>query len=220
MLNPALSLGELYMDGAADRNQRRALRPARVGRTQHRQLQGAPWIKALDKARVGVSPPAPAQRPPARQAQHRASHYDLDERLYGLFLDSDRQYSCAYFEYPGKSLDDAQTAKNATLPPSSCREWRDGARHRLRVWRPWALPRARRWRACNRGYLLESSSQSRPSGRVRRAWPIRSNFNCRIIAMSARLSTASSRLACSSTSASIGTTSSSPKSEVCSRTMG
>ena len=33
------------------------------------------------------------------------------QRLYDLFLDSDRQYSCAYFEYPGQSLDDAQTAK-------------------------------------------------------------------------------------------------------------
>ena len=39
------------------------------------------------------------------------AHYDLDARLYDLFLDADRQYSCAYFEYPGQSLDDAQTAK-------------------------------------------------------------------------------------------------------------
>ena len=31
--------------------------------------------------------------------------------LYELFLDSDRQYSCAYFEHPGQSLDDAQRAK-------------------------------------------------------------------------------------------------------------
>jgi cyclopropane-fatty-acyl-phospholipid synthase len=40
-----------------------------------------------------------------------AHHYDLDERLYGLFLDADRQYSCAYFERPDQSLDDAQLAK-------------------------------------------------------------------------------------------------------------
>ena len=40
-----------------------------------------------------------------------AHHYDLDERLYRLFLDSDRQYSCAYFEHPDQSLEDAQLAK-------------------------------------------------------------------------------------------------------------
>jgi cyclopropane-fatty-acyl-phospholipid synthase len=38
-------------------------------------------------------------------------HYDLDGRLYDLILDSDRQYSCAYFEASGQSLDDAQLAK-------------------------------------------------------------------------------------------------------------
>src|SRR6185437_12565942 len=44
-----------------------------------------------------------------------AAHYDLNERFYSLFLDSDRQYSCAYFEFPGQSLDDAQTAKRRHL---------------------------------------------------------------------------------------------------------
>jgi cyclopropane-fatty-acyl-phospholipid synthase len=40
-----------------------------------------------------------------------AHHYDLDGRLYSLFLDSDKQYSCAYFERPDMTLDDAQLAK-------------------------------------------------------------------------------------------------------------
>jgi cyclopropane-fatty-acyl-phospholipid synthase len=44
-----------------------------------------------------------------------AHHYDLDGRLYSLFLDSDRQYSCAYFETPEDSLDDAQLAKKRHL---------------------------------------------------------------------------------------------------------
>jgi cyclopropane-fatty-acyl-phospholipid synthase len=44
-----------------------------------------------------------------------AHHYDLDARLYSLFLDSDRQYSCSYFETPGQSLDDAQLAKKRHL---------------------------------------------------------------------------------------------------------
>jgi cyclopropane-fatty-acyl-phospholipid synthase len=40
-----------------------------------------------------------------------AHHYDLDSRLYRLFLDPDMQYSCAYFEQPDQSLTDAQLAK-------------------------------------------------------------------------------------------------------------
>ncbi|MCD2181152.1 SAM-dependent methyltransferase [Rhizobium sp. GN54] len=38
-------------------------------------------------------------------------HYDLTGALYDLFLDEDKQYSCAYFETPEQSLDDAQLAK-------------------------------------------------------------------------------------------------------------
>jgi len=44
-----------------------------------------------------------------------AHHYDLDGRLYSLFLDGDQQYSCAYFERPDQSLDDAQLAKKRHL---------------------------------------------------------------------------------------------------------
>ena len=40
-----------------------------------------------------------------------AHHYDLDEKLFSLFLDEDWQYSCAYFNPPGISLDEAQIAK-------------------------------------------------------------------------------------------------------------
>ena len=56
------------------------------------------------------------QRNPKPKAQRNvAHHYDLDERLYSLFLDADRQYSCGYFEAPGQSLDDAQLAKKRHL---------------------------------------------------------------------------------------------------------
>jgi cyclopropane-fatty-acyl-phospholipid synthase len=44
-----------------------------------------------------------------------AHHYDLDARLYSLFLDSDLQYSCGYFDHPGATLDDAQLAKKRHL---------------------------------------------------------------------------------------------------------
>jgi cyclopropane-fatty-acyl-phospholipid synthase len=46
-----------------------------------------------------------------RSRRNVAHHYDLDDRLYALFLDADWQYSCAYFESPEQSLDDAQLAK-------------------------------------------------------------------------------------------------------------
>jgi cyclopropane-fatty-acyl-phospholipid synthase len=53
---------------------------------------------------------------PRRRARHNvAHHYDLDGRLYSLFLDADRQYSCGYFESPEQSLDDAQIAKKRHL---------------------------------------------------------------------------------------------------------
>ncbi len=52
---------------------------------------------------------------PARSKRNVAHHYDLDGRLYGLFLDADRQYSCAYFEHPEQSLEDAQLAKKRHL---------------------------------------------------------------------------------------------------------
>jgi cyclopropane-fatty-acyl-phospholipid synthase len=38
-------------------------------------------------------------------------HYDLSGRLYDLFLDEDRQYSCAYYPTPETRLDQAQLAK-------------------------------------------------------------------------------------------------------------
>ena len=50
-----------------------------------------------------------------RARRNVAHHYDLDGRLYSLYLDADQQYSCAYFEQPGQSLDDAQLAKKRHL---------------------------------------------------------------------------------------------------------
>jgi cyclopropane-fatty-acyl-phospholipid synthase len=44
-----------------------------------------------------------------------AHHYDLSDRLYDLFLDADRQYSCAYFTDPANSLEQAQADKKAHI---------------------------------------------------------------------------------------------------------
>ncbi|UIJ45298.1 cyclopropane-fatty-acyl-phospholipid synthase family protein [Sphingomonas cannabina] len=50
-----------------------------------------------------------------RSKRNVAHHYDLDDRLYDLFLDRDRQYSCAYFTDPSNSLDQAQEDKKAHI---------------------------------------------------------------------------------------------------------
>ncbi|PHQ68011.1 MAG: SAM-dependent methyltransferase [Sneathiella sp.] len=49
--------------------------------------------------------------PRSRSLNNVAHHYDLSDELYELFLDSNRQYSCAYFERPNDSLEQAQLQK-------------------------------------------------------------------------------------------------------------
>ncbi len=66
-----------------------------------RQAQAAAWFDQLNFAR--------------RSKRNVAHHYDLDDRLYDLFLDPHRQYSCAYFDTPEMSLEAAQEAKLAHI---------------------------------------------------------------------------------------------------------
>ena len=49
--------------------------------------------------------------PLSRARRNAAHHYDLSDQLYELFLDRDRQYSCAYFRDGGGDLDTAQLDK-------------------------------------------------------------------------------------------------------------
>ena len=114
MVNPALALGELYMDGRVVVTKGGLYEFLELGARNLAEFEDQPWAKALNKARMAVR--GLHQRNHRRNARRNvASHYDLDQRLYNLFLDSDRQYSCAYFEYPGQSLDDAQLAKKRHL---------------------------------------------------------------------------------------------------------
>src|SRR3546814_12377048 len=55
-----------------------------------------------------------------RSKQNVAHHYDLSDRLYDLFLDADRQYSCAYFTDRDNSLEQAQTDKKAHIAAKLC----------------------------------------------------------------------------------------------------
>ena len=49
-----------------------------------------------------------------------AHHYDLNGRLYSLFLDRDRQYSCAYFPRGDETLEEAQIAKKRHIAAKLC----------------------------------------------------------------------------------------------------
>jgi cyclopropane-fatty-acyl-phospholipid synthase len=65
---------------------------------------------AAHAVRRGLSVLAPRQTP-GRAHKNIAHHYDLDEAFYRLFLDDDLQYTCAYFERPDVTLEQAQLAK-------------------------------------------------------------------------------------------------------------
>ena len=46
-----------------------------------------------------------------KSKQNVAHHYDISEKLYDLFLDLNRQYSCAYFKNESDTLEEAQNNK-------------------------------------------------------------------------------------------------------------
>jgi cyclopropane-fatty-acyl-phospholipid synthase len=50
-----------------------------------------------------------------RSQKNVAHHYDLSDRLYDLFLDADRQYSCAYYNSDDATLEQAQLDKKAHI---------------------------------------------------------------------------------------------------------
>jgi cyclopropane-fatty-acyl-phospholipid synthase len=55
-----------------------------------------------------------------RSKQNVGHHYDLPSSLYELFLDEDRQYSCAYFPTGNESLEEAQLAKKRLIATKLC----------------------------------------------------------------------------------------------------
>ncbi|HTR14930.1 MAG TPA: cyclopropane-fatty-acyl-phospholipid synthase family protein [Roseiarcus sp.] len=110
LVNPAFSLGELYTNGRVIVTKGSLYDLLELGARNLSELKGLVWVKALDKTRFVFR--GMHQRNDRRRARsHIAQHYDLDARLYQLFLDPDLQYSCAYFEHPGQPLEEAQLAK-------------------------------------------------------------------------------------------------------------
>ena len=60
--------------------------------------------------------------PMPRARRNVAHHYDLSGALYDLFLDKDRQYSCAYFASDNDNLETAQANKKLHL--AATRLWK------------------------------------------------------------------------------------------------
>ena len=120
LLNPALAVGECYMEGGL----------APEGGDIYQLLDvlvlnlsanagGHPVAKlraslAAARRRIDQYNPAPRAR---RNVAH---HYDLNGRLYSLFLDRDRQYSCAYFPRGDETLEEAQAAKKHHIAAKLC----------------------------------------------------------------------------------------------------
>jgi cyclopropane-fatty-acyl-phospholipid synthase len=108
LLNPELALGETYMDGTFVVENGSIADALAILMDQPDLLPR--WAKLQKLARY-LARHLRQFNPRGRARNNVAHHYDLDGRLYSLFLDSDMQYSCAYFEKPDATLDDAQLAK-------------------------------------------------------------------------------------------------------------
>jgi cyclopropane-fatty-acyl-phospholipid synthase len=114
LFDPELALGETYMDGTFVMEQGSIAELLELALSQEQASKPPRWARVQWLLRYLGRRLAQFNRP-ERARKNVAHHYDLDQRLYSLFLDADRQYSCAYFEHPEQSLDDAQLAKKRHL---------------------------------------------------------------------------------------------------------
>jgi cyclopropane-fatty-acyl-phospholipid synthase len=110
LLDPDLKVGEAYMGGTLLVEEGAVADLLALALSQDRSARPTRWAKPQWLIRYL------ARRLEQFNSRHRAHanvahHYDLDGRIYSLFLDSDRQYSCAYFESADETLDDAQLGK-------------------------------------------------------------------------------------------------------------
>ena len=114
-LDPALKLGEAYMNDGFEfiKGDIYSLLETifeSTGPIAENQL----WMKAFSFIRTATKRFVQMNtlRRSAKNVEH---HYDLSGKLYEMFLDPDRQYSCGYFENPNVSLGEAQLAKKRHL---------------------------------------------------------------------------------------------------------
>ncbi len=109
-LDPGLAFGEGYMDGeivplgcSIYELLDLFILNLSVGGT-HPAEKAMEWMRRAKRRLDQLNPSRRARR-------NAAHHYDLDGQVFSLFLDSDRQYSCAYFPAGDESLEEAQSLK-------------------------------------------------------------------------------------------------------------
>ncbi len=108
-INPALRVPEAYMEGTLtmDEDVRHVLH---VVFSNYSNLESQALFQATNDL-FRQTRRLKQFNPIGKAQKNVAHHYDLSSELYDLFLDSDRQYSCAYFTDPNNSLEKAQEDK-------------------------------------------------------------------------------------------------------------
>jgi cyclopropane-fatty-acyl-phospholipid synthase len=113
--NPRLGIGETYMDA------RLVIEDGTILDLLELIVGSNPWEdggsgrKAMRKGKKRLLRLFKAPNNLKRARRNVAHHYDLKDELYELFLDEDKQYSCAYFTDPANSLEQAQADKKAHI---------------------------------------------------------------------------------------------------------
>ena len=112
LANPYLAFGEASMDGdlTVEGGTLWDLLEV-IGRNLNNLPAPPPWLKLWHRVVQAFE----THNTLAASRRNVAHHYDLSDEMYRAFLDSDRQYSCAYFPHPGLSLEEAQVAKKRHL---------------------------------------------------------------------------------------------------------
>ena len=112
--NPQLNLGEAYMDGRLTMEQGDIAGLLELLARNMKTGFGGGYLEWLAHARF-LARRLIQGNGRTRARQNVAHHYDLSGALYELFLDADRQYSCAFFERPGDTLEMAQQNKKRRI---------------------------------------------------------------------------------------------------------
>jgi cyclopropane-fatty-acyl-phospholipid synthase len=113
-LNAPLAIGEAYMDGRLILEQGTIYDFLELLLSNFVQQPRSRWLRGIDRL-LSITRRLQHYNPVRRAKRNVAHHYDIDGSLYDLFLDNDRQYSCAYFEHDAMSLEEAQDAKKRHL---------------------------------------------------------------------------------------------------------
>jgi cyclopropane-fatty-acyl-phospholipid synthase len=114
MLNPPLKFGELFTDGRIEMTRGTIYDLVVTAARNMPRIRGFFWVRLLERVQAithRLSHRLGRNNNKRVARKNVAHHYDLDRRLYDLFLDSDMQYSCAYFEHDDDTLETAQLAK-------------------------------------------------------------------------------------------------------------